>query len=379
MLNLRIGINTLFFVPGDVGGTEIYLRNNLLHMVEQHPQVLFVLLTARDNEAVLAADFSGSSNVEFVQLPFRAANRPLRIVAEQLLLPHYVRKSGIDVLWSPGYTAPGWCSCPQVVTIHDLQYKSFPDDMSWPERVALDFLVRLSCRRCEAVIAVSEFSRDEITRFGFAGEDKIHVVLEGVDRRFAVPSIEKGDTQVRSPYILCVAHTYPHKNVHLLIEAYAHLQTEIPHDLIIVGKARRGENKVVESLKLLKEPDRVQRLSGLEFTDLQHLYQQADLFVLPSAYEGFGLPVLEAMMAGTLVITSNVASLAEVCTRHVLYCEPLSAGNLAEVLLKGLRMDSEQKERMQAEGQSWAGTFTWSRSAQKTMKVLQARVESAAL
>ncbi len=377
-MNLRIGINTLFFVPGDVGGTEIYLRNNLQHMVEQQPQVTFVLFTARDNEAVLAVDLSGSDNVEFVQLPFCAANRPLRILAEQLLLPRYVRKNGIDVLWSPGYTAPGWCSCPQVVTIHDLQYKNFPDDMSWPERVTLDFLVRLSCSRCEAVIAVSEFSRDEILRFGFAREDKIHVVLEGVDSRFAEPLIEKTDTPVRSPYILCVAHTYPHKNVHLLIEAYARLQAEIPHDLIVVGKARRGENKVVESLKRLKEPDRVHRLSGLDFTDLQHLYQQADLFVLPSAYEGFGLPVLEAMMAGTLVVTSNMASLAEVCTTHVLYCEPLSADNLAKVMLQGLHMELEQKERMQAEGQSWAGSFTWSSSAQKTMKVLQATAESVA-
>ncbi|MCI5209799.1 MAG: hypothetical protein D3910_13630 [Candidatus Electrothrix sp. ATG2] len=162
---MRIGVNTLFLVPGDVGGTEIYLRRNLLAMVADSPRDVFVLFTTLDNEQLFRDELTSFANVEYVLLPFRAAVRPLRIVCEQLLLPWSVWKSRVDVLWSPGYTAPALCSCPQAVTVHDLQYKSHPDDLSFLERITLDVLVRTACRQCEAVIAVSGFSREEILRY----------------------------------------------------------------------------------------------------------------------------------------------------------------------------------------------------------------------
>ena len=90
---MRIGINTLFLVPGDVGGTEVYLRQNLVEMVAVSPENTFVLFTTRDNEGVFRSDLKNISNIEYIQLPFKAGNRPVRIVAEQLLLPRYVRKN----------------------------------------------------------------------------------------------------------------------------------------------------------------------------------------------------------------------------------------------------------------------------------------------
>lgn len=181
---MKIGINTLFLVPGDVGGTEIYLREDLTCMVKQAPDDIFVLFTTLDNEEVLRRDLDGVPNVEFVQLPFKAAIRPLWIVMEQAVLPFLVWKNRIDSLWSPGYTAPLVCPCPSAVTIHDFQYKSHPDNLIWLERVTLDFLVKNACRRCDVVIAVSEFSKTEILRFGYAGEEKVFTVPEGVDPDF---------------------------------------------------------------------------------------------------------------------------------------------------------------------------------------------------
>ncbi len=229
---MRIGVNTLFMVPGDVGGTEVYLRENLKRMVADNREETFVLFTSRDNHRLFHDELSGYNNVVLVRLPFRSSFRPLRIVCEQTLLPWKVWRKTIDVLWSPGYTAPLWCSCPQVVTIHDLQYKTHPDDVSFLERITLDFLVKNACRVCDAIITVSTFSKDEVVRFNFAPANKISVVYEAADDSFG----EKTDKDISglldlpqgAPYILCVAHTYPHKRVHVLVQAYGLLADTIP-------------------------------------------------------------------------------------------------------------------------------------------------------
>ncbi len=369
---MRIGINTLFLVPGDVGGTEIYLRQNLKEMVAASPDTSFVLFTTRDNEDVFRSDLKKAQNIEYVQLPFKAGNRPVRILAEQLLLPGYVRRSKVDVLWSPGYTAPIRCSCPQAVTIHDLQYKTHPDDMSFLERNTLDFLVSSACRVCDAVIAVSEFSKQEILKVDFAPEEKVFAVLEGVDLIFSSPSEERNPvTECTSkPYILCVAHTYPHKNVHVLIDAFGQVSKKIPHDLVLVGKARRGEERVQKSLDTLHCKDRIHRLSNLEFSELTAVYQGADLFVLPSEYEGFGLPILEAMLSGIPVVTTNKASLPEVGGAHVVYVEKSSPEEFACAILDVISWDEETRQVKLQNALDWALSFTWKKSAARTFEVL---------
>ncbi len=202
--------------------------------------------------------FTRHQAVSFCRLPFKAAIRPLRIIAEQLLLPWAVAWSKVDVLWSPGYTAPYWVPCPQAVTIHDLQYKNHPEDLTWLERLTLDCLVRVACRQSRAIIAISEFSKSEIIKYGFAKADKIHAVAEGVDPAFAIPAdnstiedtLQQG-IPLKEPFILCVAHTYPHKRVDLLIDAFQDIHQSIPQNLIIVGKPRRGEQKVQEAMQRL--------------------------------------------------------------------------------------------------------------------------------
>ncbi|RWX45437.1 Glycosyltransferase involved in cell wall bisynthesis [Candidatus Electrothrix aarhusensis] len=371
---MRIGINTLFLVPGDVGGTEIYLRRNLLAMVADNPQDVFVLFTTLDNQGLFRDELKAFVNVEYVVLPFRAAIRPVRIICEQLLLPWYVWKSKVDVLWSPGYTAPALCSCPQAVTVHDLQYKSHPDDLSFLERITLDALVRTSCHQCEAVIAVSEFSKKEILRYGCAAEKKVHAVLEGVEPDFARPVTEDEAVQLPvagNPYILCVAHTYPHKQVHLLIDAFSRLAEKIPHHLLLVGRPRRGEAQVEESLAACPARDRVHRLASLEYTELRSLYQQADVFVLPSEYEGFGLPILEALLAGVPVVTTDKASLPEVGGDCAVYVQQSCPEGFAQAIVDVLGKTSNERAEMIDRGMIWAQEFTWKKSAARTLHILR--------
>jgi len=371
---MKIGINTLFLVPGDVGGTEIYLRENLKIMVAENREETFILFTSRDNEECLKQDLSGAANVEFVQLPFRAAVRYARIIFEQTLLPWLVRRRKIDVLWSPGYTAPLFCSCPQAVTIHDLQYKTHPDDVSFLERITLDFLVKNACRRCDTIIAVSEFSKSELLRFNFATDRKVTAILEGVDPTFSEPSSSEHpwskELPQGTPYILCVAHSYPHKQVHLLVEAFAQVMDGISHHLVLVGKPRRGETKLQESLDRLQDISRVHRISQLDYSQLQALYQNGDLFVLPSVYEGFGLPVLEAMLAGLPVITNNRASLPEVGGTHALYVQENSSEEFARNILDVIGWDESIRREKQQKALAWSSSFTWEKSAERTLQVL---------
>ncbi len=371
---MRVGINTLFLVPGDVGGTEIYLRQNLLEMVDQDPITTFVLFVTRDNEELFVTELGHFANVEYVRLPIRAAIRPVRILAEQFLLPRLVSRAAVDVLWSPGYTAPLRCCCPQVVTIHDLQYKSHPDDLSRLERLTLDFLVGSACRVCKQVIAVSEFSRQEILHYKFAPGEKVVAVLEGVDPFFAKAmgkgALNRAFPELKKPYILCVAHTYPHKNVHVLVDAFAQLADNIPHDLVLVGKGRRGEGRVQRSLAALSCQGRVHRLQDLDLAQLKVLYQGADCFVLPSLYEGFGLPVLEAMLARTPVITSRKASLPEVAGPHSLYVEDNTPEAFGRAIAEELSWSALQLDQWLERAFDWASSFTWQRSARQTLEIL---------
>ncbi len=376
---MRIGINTLFLVPGDVGGTEVYLHNTISAMVALCTEDTIVLFTNNENNTLLRNNFGKSPNVEFHQLPCRAAIRPLRILIEQLLLPFAAKKQSIDVLWSPGYTAPVVCFTPQAVTIHDLQYKSHPEDMSLFERVTLDVLVRTACKCCNAVITISEFSKREILFYGFAKAKKIHAILLGVAGHFAVDLPDRKNNiydilkkkGIQKPYILSVAHTYPHKNIDRLVDAFNLFSKKNPHQLILVGKARRGEKKVQKNLDNLINPGKVIRLNSLTETELKLLYQNADIFILPSGYEGFGLPVLEAMMAGTPVIASQMASLPELGGECIVYVATPTADNLFQAMEKIMAFSQEQLLEQTTRAQKRACSFTWERTGRQTLCVLR--------
>ncbi len=380
---MRIGINTLFLVPGDVGGTEVYLRRTLIAMAAlSEGRDTLVLFTNQENDTLLRADLAECREVEFYRIPCRAAVRPLRILVEQFLLPFAAKKAAVDVLWSPGYTAPAFCFSPQAVTVCDLQYKSYPEDMTLPERITLDILVRTACIRCQAVLTISEFSRQEVIKYGFAKAEKVHPVLLGVTSAFAGRAGGAGDTApliqtlgVHPPFLLCVAHTYPHKNVDKLIAAFSLLEQRLPHQLVLVGKGRRGEESVQEHLRRLKDPGRVVRLQGLTDRELQALYQEATMFVLPSTYEGFGLPVLEAMMAALPVVTVQAASLPEVGGEYATYAERAEPQLLADKIIEVLQLSGQERKNKGKQGRKWAATFTWERTATETVRVLHTIAE----
>ncbi|GAB6060736.1 glycosyltransferase family 4 protein [Desulfonatronum parangueonense] len=374
---MRIGVNTLFLIPGEVGGSETYLVQTLLTMARNHADTPLTLFTNRENDSFFRRILGEFPQVAYHLLPFFARNRPHRILREQLHLPWAVRRSGVDVLWSPGYTAPIRCDVPQAVSILDMQYKSHPEDMSPPARLATDVLVRTAVRRCQKILTISAFSKSEILKYTAADPEHIHVTSLAVDPAF-MPRLSMDETRIQLsrivpsdlPYLLCVANTYPHKNVAALVRACGRIRTRIPHRLILVGKPRRGEPDVEHALAGIPE-DRVLRLRGIDRQTLIALYQCADLFIFPSLYEGFGLPVLEAMTAGTPVLTTRMGSIPEIGDDCVEFFDHESDQDLEEKIMNMLGLPPDKRREIIERAVKRSTAFSWSLTANATIKCLE--------
>lgn len=372
---MKIGVNTLFLIPGEVGGTETYLREVLLAMAKFSADIEWVLFTNRENDEYLRRIFGVFPQFAFYPLPLRATNRYARIIREQVDLPFRVAISRVDLLWSPGYTAPFFVRCPQVVTIPDMQYRRYPEDLTFLARIVTDILVRMAARRCDGIIAISEFSRMEILKYTHARKETVQAVHLAADQAFARSLPEDIKRQrlkkllpSEKPYILCIANTYPHKNVHSLVEAFGRIQEKVPHQLVLVGKPRLGEPEVQTALRSVTDLSRVQRLLRVDYEDLVALYQGADLFVFPSLYEGFGLPVLEAMMSSVPVLTTRCGSIPEVGGDKVCYFDETNATDLSRHIIDIVYWESDCRKKWVTEAQERAGQFSWQQTAAKTIE-----------
>ena len=363
---LRLGVNTLFYLPGEVGGSETYLIETLRALGRRAEAPVLVLFCNVENAPKLRSEFPAA---EIVETEVEATHRVSRIVAEQTQLPRLVKRAGVDVLWSPGYTAPAYCSCPQVVSLLDMQYKRFPRDVSWLAARTMDVLYPLAARRCDAVVTISEFAKSEVVHFTQVPPEKVTVTLLAADSAFGEPAGSPPAPVQGAPYWLCVAHTYPHKNVALLVRAFNRIAASVPHRLVLAGKPRLGEPEVQEALKS-SLPGRVVRLSGLSWRDLIALYQGADGFVFPSLYEGFGLPVLEAMCAGTPVLTTREASIPEIGGSAVDYADGRDEAAFAEALLAAAARPPAERQNISEAAKARAASFTWEASAEKLWMVL---------
>lgn len=375
---MRLGVNTLFLIPGEVGGSQTYLCETLRALAAERPDWELVFFTQRENDALLRATWPAPGRARFVPLDFRAARRPVRILREQLELPRQAARARVDVLWSPGYTAPVLAPMPQAVTIHDMQYRRFPHDLTPAARIATDLLVRAAARRCRRILTVSAFSRSEILRFTAAAPERIDVTHEAADARYAepvAPAARHAWLAEHLPgvehFLLCVAHTYPHKNVGTLVRAFGALGPDFPGHLVLVGKPRLGEPAVRQALAELPDPRRARRLEHVAFDDLRVLYQSCAAMVFPSLYEGFGLPVLEAMMAGAPVLAARIPTVEEIGGAHVGFFNGHRPDELAAALRGLLHRAPEERARQTGAAREYARGFSWARTARETAAALE--------
>lgn len=365
-----IAVNLLFLLPGEVGGSETYTRRTLTEMARLHPEHRYILFTNAENHVSFEPLAAAHPCVELRALRVRARSRLRRLVAEQIALPRLLRRLRPDVLWNPGNLAPFLAPRPVATTIHDMQYRSFPEDYSPVELVAMRLFTALAIRRSDRILAVSEFSKSEILRFFPATPpDRIRVTPEA-----ASPPVPSDLSDHADPSdLLCVANTYPHKHVEDAVAAFARVAPDFPAlRLRLVGRPRRGEPAVAAAIAALPEAlrGRVDRIHRLSDDALAEAYRAAAAVVLPSRYEGFGLPALEALAAGAPVVACRSAATPEVVGDAARLFPPGDIGAFADAIRTTLRLTPAARATAIAAGRARAATFSWARTAEATLAAL---------
>jgi glycosyltransferase involved in cell wall biosynthesis len=273
-------------------------------------------------------------------------------------LPRALRRLG-SALGHFNYVVPPAYRRPAVVTVHDLSFESDPELMGRRDRLMFRTFVPRSARRAERVLVVSERTKRDLVEHYRIREEKIVVTPNGVDPIFQ----PNGSAPNGPPYVLFVGGIQPRKDPATAIEALARIDGDLR--LVLVGDEKRGGDELRSAIRRLGLERRVEFAGYVEHEGLASLYRGAACLVFPSRYEGFGLPVLEAMASGTPVVATTAGAVPEVAGDAAVLVEPGDPEALAE----GIREALGNRERLVAEGLERARRFTWAETARRTLEV----------
>lgn len=303
-------------------------------------------------------------------------NAPIYGIKEQLKFPYRkLKKQKIDVLHVPHYNVPIFYRGKMIVTIHDLTHLVLPEFL--PNKFAYlyaKFMIWLAIKKANKVITVSQNTKNDILKMFKVNPDKIQVIYNGVGEEFEKKEnqeleflCEKFNIPKNKKIIMYVGNLKPHKNLERLLEAYSKIQDIDSTCLLLVGKAFSNYNVLEEKEKNLKIDNRVIHTGIVSQEELVYLYNLADLFVFPSLYEGFGLPILEALACGTPVICSNTSSMPEVGGDVVTYIDPMNIEQITQSIQQELHNGKKINEKVA----DWVKEFDWEKIAIKTKEELK--------
>jgi glycosyltransferase involved in cell wall biosynthesis len=364
---MKIGINVLYLLPGVVGGTETYAAGLLHGLAEIDQQNEYVVFVNRESEQW---PLPQATNFTRVVCPVRAAGRASRYFFEQVRLPRLLAQYRIDVVHSLGYVGPLIATCPSVVSVHDLNYITLSHIMSFVKRAALRFFSIQSARRANHVITISDFSKKEICRVLKLDPGKITVTYLGARGDNASNFPENwmelaARYRIREPYVVAVGGRTLNKNIPRMIRAFALVKDAFPHSLVLIGHIPSDVDLTTETEEVRA---RVTVTGYIPEEHIQPLLSHADLFVLPSLYEGFGLPVLEAQQAAVAVACSSAGSLPEVGGDGAVYFDPTSVEQIADAIGRCLA-DAPLRSHLILKGQENVSRFSWCKTARETLSV----------
>jgi glycosyltransferase involved in cell wall biosynthesis len=365
---MRLGLDLLFLVPDETGGRETYARELISAMFEIEPALSATAFVSREGASALERQLGTSMRV--VRIPIFAHRPEQWAVGELALLPLCGARAHVDVLHSMANFAPASGPFCRVLTLHDLQYRALPALLPRARRIGTEALLGLSARRAHRIITVSAFSRDELMRELAIPAERIELIRNGLGRQSPQPAVPERELRQRHrldarPVVLTVSSDLPHKNLGALLDALALIAPSRRPLLVLVGgrtdrgalNARARSAGVAADVRLLgfRPPE-----------ELEGFYRLAACVVVPSLYEGFGLPVLEAMARGTPVACSDIPPLREVAGEAALLFSPMSTLGMA-MAVERLIQDKELAHHLSTAGRERAARFSWASAAESTL------------
>jgi glycosyltransferase involved in cell wall biosynthesis len=366
---MHVGLNLVYLVPGYTGGTETYAQELIPELVAAAPGVRFTAFVNR--EAAAERGRPWGELVPRITVAVQARQRVQWVLGEQLLLPAQAERAGVDVLHSLGNTAPAWGNFRRLVTIHDLAYRLAPEAHLGVLGLGMRVLVPLAARRSHRILVDATTTREDLRTLLKVPSGKVDVVPLGLGTGRRAAPLPEADLRAKleladRPIVLCVAAKRPHKNLIRLLGALAMIPLERRPVLVLPGYRTEHEDQLRSRVGELNIAGDVRFLGWVDPADLEAMYAAAACFVLPSLFEGFGLPVLEAMARGLPVACSDIGTLREVVADAALLFDPESEPAIAAAIER-LLTDRAEAERLRVAGRERAERFTWAATAAATL------------
>lgn len=351
------------------GGVRVYTRALLDHLLtpdSPHEYVLFF------NDRTPLGNYPGRANVTEVAVPGRSV-----LAWDQIKLPRAIRRYGVDVLFNPKYSLPLSGRYPSAWVCHGLDWYVMPWASRWIDRLSHRHLVPRYAARASAIVAVSEVTREHVMDYLKVPPSKVHTVYTGIDAAFRRKLSPEELSAVRARfglperYVLYAGAVYPPKNFTRLVQAYARVGPQLGVALVIAG----GENRFLSEHEL-QEPARlglgdwVKWAGWVDNTTLPAFYQMAQALLLPSLFESFGLPIVEAMASGCPVVTSDRYGTLEIAGSAAILVDPESVEAIADGITRAIT-DAALRSDLIARGYERSRQFTWENCARQTLSVLE--------
>lgn len=372
---MRIAIDVSGYEMGNFG-IGVYIRNLVATMTQMAPNHKYLLTSFPGWHWKRRADINfPSDKYHYFRIPY-IPRRVLNVLWHDWeLFPVDKLVGGVDIFHGTNYEAPYVANAKKVITVFDVSWVFFPEEM----RKSASYYNRwlpVNLAGADAIIVISETTKKDLLNCYEVDANKIHVIYLAPNPEVCLPANPKSVDTIKhhyglnSPYLLAVGNLEPRKNIITLLVAYSKLKLNYPeHVLVLVGNKDRDYPRLAEYMKTAGLSDDTVIFTGYVSDEiLSTLYKEASLFIYPSLYEGFGLPIVEAMASGTPVIASRVSALVEIGGDGALYFDSNDADMLAEVIERLLN-DQKLRSSLRERGLVRSKFFSWEKNIEQTLAV----------
>ena len=362
---MRIAVNTRLLQKGKLEGIGWFTFETLLRMTRNHPEHEFIFIFDRPYDP----DFVFAENITPVVIGPQARHPFLFYIWFDFRIPKILKKFKADIFLSPDGYLSRRTKVPQLAVIHDINFVHRPDDLPWLIAKYYNFFFPRFARIAKRIATVSFYSKEDIARSFKISYDKIDVVYDGINQIFE-PLLEKEKIKIRkkitggSEYFLFVGALHPRKNVSGLLNAFDAFKSETSNDIkmVIVGGEMHKTGDIFETYENMKFKNEVVFTGRVPTSDLHDIFGAALALTFVPFFEGFGIPIIEAMTAGVPVICSNTTSIPEVGGNAVVYADPMKIDQITNAMIR-LANDKDLRNELIEKGFEQKNKFSWDETA----------------